>query len=94
MARRELSEVALRPKCQLTLPAEVCEALAIEPGDLRELNVEGRVLKARPKKARALNALREIRASFERSGITEEELLKAGRAARRDINRKRHTGKA
>ena len=80
-------EVTLRPKRQLTLPAEVCEALGIEPGDLLELSVEGQVLTARPKKAKALDALREIRDSFARSGITEEELLKAGRGARRAVKR-------
>ena len=80
-------EVTLRPKRQLTLPAEVCEALGIEPGDLLELSVEGQVLTARPKKANALDALREIRDSFARSGITEEELLKAGRGARRAVKR-------
>jgi bifunctional DNA-binding transcriptional regulator/antitoxin component of YhaV-PrlF toxin-antitoxin module len=94
MARRLEGEVALRPKRQLTLPVEICEELGIEPGDLLELSVEGRVLTARPKKAKAMDALREIRASFERSGIAEEELLKAGRVTRRDINRERHAGKS
>ena len=93
MAQSLGGEVTLRQKRQLTLPAEICEALDIEPGDLLELSVEGRVLTARPKKARAMDALREIRDSFERFGITEEELLKAGRSTRRDINRERHGGK-
>ena len=93
MVEKPGGEVALRPKRQLTLPAEVCDALGIEPGDLLELSVEGRVLTARPKKARAMDALQEIRDSFERSGITESELLKAGSNARRTINRDRHGGK-
>lgn len=93
MARGSGVEVALRPKRQLTLPAEICQALGIEPGDLLELSVEGRVLMAKPKKAKALDALREIRDSFERSGITEDELLKAGRGTRRAISRERHGGK-
>jgi AbrB family looped-hinge helix DNA binding protein len=94
MAQMPGGEVTLRPKRQLTLPAEVCTALNIEPGDMLELSVEGRVLTARPKKARAMNALQEIRDSFERSGITESELLKAGRNARRAMNRERHGGKS
>ncbi|MDI7253396.1 MAG: hypothetical protein QME89_12695, partial [Actinomycetota bacterium] len=35
----------------------------------------------------ALDALEEIRASFRRSGITKEELLKAGRALRRRLSK-------
>jgi len=94
MAQRLGGEVTLRPKRQLTLPAEICAALDIEPGDLLELSIEGRVLTARPKKAKAMDALREIRDSFERAGITEEELLKAGRNTRRTVNRERHGGKS
>ncbi len=71
MTGRPGSEVVLRPKRQLTLPAEICEALEIGPGDRLELSVEGRTLVARPKKIKALDALREIRESFARSGISE-----------------------
>jgi AbrB family looped-hinge helix DNA binding protein len=94
MARKLEGEVTLRPKRQLTLPAEICEALGVEPGDLLELSVEGKVLMAKPKKAKAMDVLREIRDSFERSGITEEELLKAGRVTRRKISRKSDDGKS
>jgi len=94
MADRAGGEVTLRPKRQLTLPAEVCAALGIEPGDLLELSVEGRVLTARPKKAKAMDALREVRESFARSGISEEELLKAGRGTRRSMKRERHGGES
>lgn len=90
MARRLGSEVALRSKRQLTLPTEICEELGIGPGDLLELSVEGGVLTARPKKAKALDALQEIRSAFERSGISEEELLRAARSARRAVTRERH----
>ncbi|NPV60804.1 MAG: AbrB/MazE/SpoVT family DNA-binding domain-containing protein [Actinobacteria bacterium] len=93
MARRLGSEVALRPKRQLTLPADICEALGIGPGDLLELSVEGGVLTARPKKAKALDALQEIRNAFERSGISEGELLQAARSARRAMTRERHGAK-
>jgi len=86
--------VTLRPKRQLTLPADICKALGIEPGDLLELSVEGRVLTARPKKAKAMDALREIRNSFKRSGITEGEMLKAGRRVRRTVSRELRGGKS
>lgn len=89
MVRSLEGEATLRAKRQLTLPAEICEALGIEPGDQLELSVEGRVLTARPKKAKAMDALREIRDSFARSGISEGELLKSGRSARREISRGR-----
>ncbi len=93
MAKAWEGEATLRPKRQLTLPAEICASLGIGPGDVLELKVEGRVLTARPKKAKAMDALQEIRASFARSGIAEEELLKAGRGARRSMSRERHGGK-
>ena len=93
MAGSPEGEVTLRPKRQLTLPAEICEAPGIEPGDTLELSVDGRVLTSRPKKAKAMDALQEIRDSFTRSGITEAELLEAGRAARRDIKWERNGGK-
>ena len=94
MAGRSRSEAVLRPKRQLTLPAEICETLGIEPGDRLELSVEGRALIARPKKAKALDALREIRESFARSGISEEELQKAGRKERRAMSRESHGRKS
>lgn len=94
MAGEKEEEVTLRTKRQLTLPAGICEALGIEPGDRLELSVEGDVLMARPIKAKARDALREIRESFARSGIGEEELLAAGRSSRRALKRERHGGKS
>ena len=82
--------MTLRPKRQITLPADICESLGIETGDRLVLSVEGKALIARPKKARALDALQEIRESFARSGISEKELLKAGRAKRRTLSRERY----
>ncbi|MBC7248604.1 MAG: AbrB/MazE/SpoVT family DNA-binding domain-containing protein [Actinobacteria bacterium] len=86
-------QVRLRPKRQLTLPPEICASLSLEPGDLLDLKVEGDALVARPKKKKALVALEEIRACFERSGISEEELLKAGRKARRKAGGERVGGR-
>lgn len=83
------ADVVLRPKRQLTIPKSVCDQLGIEPGDTLELTVEGSVLKATPRKRKALDALREIQETFRRSGIGEEELLKEGRKTRQEISRER-----
>ena len=93
MVEEKEIEVVVRPKRQVTLPREVCDQLGITPGDMLELSVEGSVLLAKPKKAVALEALGEIRETFRHSGITEAELLKAGRRARTEVARERHAGK-
>ena len=82
---KRTTAVVLRPKRQITLPKEICQQLGIEPGDGLELSLEGSALIARPQKAVALEALKEIQETFKRSGITEEELLQAGREVRREI---------
>ena len=87
-------EVVVRPKRQVTLPREVCDRLGIEPGDMLEISVEGSALLAKPKKAIALEALGEIREAFRSSGITEAELQKAGRRARREAVTERHAAEA
>lgn len=92
MAEEKEVQVRLRPKRQLTLPPGICASLRIEPGDLLDLKVEGGALVARPKKKKALDALAEIRACFERSGISEEDLLKAGRKARREASKELRGG--
>ena len=93
MAERKVDAV-LRPKRQLTLPRGVCEQLGISTGDVLELSLEGDTLVARPRKKAALEALKEIRQAFERSGITEEELQKAGRRARQEVTRERDSARA
>ena len=94
MAEKNVMDVVLRPKRQVTLPGKVCEQLGIEPGDMLELVVEGSALVAKPKKAVALEALREIREAFKRSGITEEELQETGRRMRRGVIGERYATKA
>jgi len=47
------------------------------------------VLKATPKKHKALDALNEIQETFRRSGISEGELLKEARNTRQEIARER-----
>lgn len=87
MVTKKKAEVVLRPKRQVTLPREVCDQLGIEPGDTLELTVEDSVLIARSRKKIALDALREIQAALERSGISEEEFQKSGREIRRELGR-------
>ncbi|MBN2169642.1 MAG: AbrB/MazE/SpoVT family DNA-binding domain-containing protein [Actinobacteria bacterium] len=85
------AEVVLRPKRQITLPGDICAKLGIEPGDTLELTVEKSVLKAVPRKHRALDALMEINETFSRYGVSEAELQKEGRKVRREIRRERRS---
>jgi len=94
MAGKKTVDVVIRPKRQVTLPKDVCEQLGIGPGDVLELALEGSTLVARPKKVAALDALREIREAFKRSGVTEEELQVTGRRVRQEIVRERYAAKA
>jgi AbrB family looped-hinge helix DNA binding protein len=94
MKERNVADIVLRPKRQVTLPKEICDQLGIEPGDLLELTVEDSALVARPRKSVALQALKEIQQAFRRSGVTEEELQKAGRRTRQEIAKERYDAKA
>jgi len=94
MTEKKTTDVVLRPKRQITLPRMVCKHLGIEPGDVLELLLEDDRLVARPRKRVALEALREIQRAFERSGISEEDLQKAGRQARQEMARERYRSDA
>jgi AbrB family looped-hinge helix DNA binding protein len=87
-------DVVMRPKRQVTLPKVICEQLGIAPGDILEFNLEGSVLVARPKKARALDAVKEIRAMFKASGITEPELQDSEKEIRREVARRLYRAKS
>ena len=78
-------DVVVRPKRQVTLPKEICQQLGIAPGDLLEFTLDGATLVARLKKARALDAVKEIREMFKASGISEAELQDSGRKIRREV---------
>ncbi|MFA4836324.1 MAG: AbrB/MazE/SpoVT family DNA-binding domain-containing protein [Dehalococcoidia bacterium] len=93
MTAKRMIDVILRPKRQVTLPREICDQLGIGPGDILELVVEGSALVAKPKKAASLEALREIREAFKRSGVTEEDFLETGRLMRQEIARERYAAK-
>ena len=94
MTERKTADVVLRPKRQITLPREICDQLGIEPGDVLELMVEDSSLIAKPRKTIALESLKEIQRAFQRSGITEEELQKAGSRIRQEVARERYGVKA
>ena len=89
MTGKKVTDVVLRPKRQVTLPQEICDRLGIGPGDVLELTVDGSTLVAKPRKTTALEALKEIRQAFQRSGITEDELQETGRQVRREMDRER-----
>lgn len=85
-------DVTLRPRRQLTLPAQVCEALGIQTGDRLEVAVVDGGLLVKPKKAIALQALREIQRAFATSEVSEEELQAEGRKVREFLS-SAHYGK-
>jgi AbrB family looped-hinge helix DNA binding protein len=85
MTEKKESSVVLRPKRQVTLPKNICDRLGIEPGDALELIVKDSVLIARPQKSVSMESLKEIQQAFKSSGITEEDLQKAGRRVRQAI---------
>lgn len=94
MAEKKAAEVVLRPKRQITLPREICDQLGIGTGDVLQLTVEDSTIIARPRKMVALEALKEIRQAFQRSGITDEELQETGRRVRQEVARERYGVKA
>ena len=94
MATPKTVEVVLRPKRQVTIPRAICQQLGIEPGDVLEVTVKDSTMTARPRKTVALEALKEIREVFSRSGVTENQLQAAGRRARREMADERYSGRA
>ena len=77
--------IKVREKRQVTLPAELLEALHVKPGDSLEAGIEDGKLTLRPSREAALDALREIRRAFAESGVTLEELLEGGREVRKQL---------
>ncbi len=83
-------DITLRARRQLTLPAEICDALGLAVGDRLEIAVSDEGLLVRPKKAVALSALSEIQAAFARSDLTEEDLQSEGRKIRERLTATRY----
>jgi len=94
MTEKKRADVVLRPKRQVTLPKDICDRLGIGPGDVLELTVEDSTIIARPRKTVALEALKEIRQAFQRSGISEDELQETGRRVRQEVAREHYGAKA
>jgi AbrB family looped-hinge helix DNA binding protein len=82
--------VVLRPKRQVTLPREVCDALDVKPGDKLVLDVSDGVLTIRSRKARALDALEALRRAIAESGVTEEEMLEGARQVREELFKEKY----
>jgi AbrB family looped-hinge helix DNA binding protein len=87
---RKTLQLTLRPRRQLTLPAELCDALDLEVGDRLEVTLSDDGLVVRPKKAVAMRALREIQKAFATSDLSEAELQEEGRLLRQELTRARH----
>ena len=85
-----MARAVLRPRRQLTLPRDICRQLGIDIGDQVELSAEDGRLVVTPSRKLALDALAEIRSAFARSGITEDELQRAAREARKELIRERY----
>jgi len=85
-----MARAVLRPRRQLTLPRDICRQLGIDTGDQVDLSVEDGTLVVTPSRKLALDALAEIQNAFARSGLTEEELLRAAREARTELIRERY----
>jgi AbrB family looped-hinge helix DNA binding protein len=88
--KKKTESIVLRSKRQITLPKALCDQLGIETGDYLDIHVQDSILIAKPRKTVALEALREIQAAFQSSGINEEELQKAGREVREELIRKKY----
>ena len=82
--------IVIRPRRQMTLPRQVCEALGVGPGDRLVLEVSDGVLIARPRQVAALDALRALQQAFAESGVTEKELLESGREIREELFREKY----
>jgi len=82
MKESNVTYLVLRSRRRITIPLNICDELGIHPGEDLEVEVINGALVARPRKAVALQALRDIQKAFKRSGITESELQEAGRRIR------------
>jgi bifunctional DNA-binding transcriptional regulator/antitoxin component of YhaV-PrlF toxin-antitoxin module len=79
--------IALREKRQITLPAELCEALGVRPGDSFQADIEDGALILTPSAKVILNALEEISRALRDAGVTEKELLESGKEVRKELFR-------
>jgi len=85
-----MTRIKLREKRQLTLPAEVCDALGLKPGDSVDIEVKDGTAILEPRRVRALRALKAVQKAIADAGVTEEELLEGGCQVRKEIFRERY----
>ena len=88
------SQVTIRGRRQVTLPAEVCDELGLAIGDQLEVKVEDGLIVARPKKLAASEALNQIRRIFAEYGPSLDELLQEAEKIREDIFKERYAKNA
>jgi len=80
------AEIVVRQRRRITLPAKLCRQLGIQVGDRLQLRLEGGAVVARPKRALALQALRDLQAVFASSGVSEEEIQEYARKLREQLS--------
>jgi len=83
-------KISLREKRQITLPAELCDALGLRPGDSLDARVKGQTLVLTPSRKAALDALKELQRAVRESGVTLEELQEGGRQVRKELFREHY----
>jgi hypothetical protein len=82
--------VVLRPRRQITLSREACQALGVKPGDRLAVEVAEGALVIKPGSAAALDALAEFRRAIAESGVSEEEMLESARRIRDELFREQY----
>ena len=88
--QRKIFDATLRPRRQITLPAEICEALSVELGDQLDLEITADAVIIRKKRGGALDALREIQRAFAATDLTDNEVMGAQRRIREQATRVRY----
>ncbi len=78
-------DIVVRDRRQVTLPADVCDRLGIQPGDHLTLVVNGDEVVLRSRTKGALGALAVLRKAVSESGVTEEEMQAEGRRVRKEL---------
>ena len=94
MGRSASTQVTIRSRRQVTLPAEVCDELGLAIGDQLEVKVEEGLIVARPQKLAASEALNQIRRIFAEYGPSLDELLQEAEKIREDIFKERYAKNA
>jgi bifunctional DNA-binding transcriptional regulator/antitoxin component of YhaV-PrlF toxin-antitoxin module len=76
--------IDIRQRRQATIPSAVLVQLGVGVGDSLEIEVSGKKAVVTPKKQIALEALAEIQKAFQKSPISEKEMLDSIDKSRQD----------